>query len=367
MLKGLFILFFMCVFMPMSNAHYQHGLSFENVDLTLKEAQDHLVVLPEKSLTILDKNSHKITVANDEQQAQWHFIAMLAAVSVADLDRLHAALISFEPLSNTEYYQAHLDQILSALGIWFRRSGYLNDAKASYLCSLEKSSTEHSKLRALLNLGVVERNLNHFAQAKEINLIALDIATNIESETYIAVLQNNLGILAISEKRYMDASAHFTKALELNEKLNRRSGELISSMNLLLAFLYQDNSLYFERMVDRAQRKLLLSPDDTARESYLNILKAINSARTIPSSLEQSRQVILANIERVNDKGIQLLLTPLINQLGVQYNIQQQQSLDTIYQGPLLEQFSMCNWQLNSDNANMQAIIGTFAESLFQD
>jgi tetratricopeptide (TPR) repeat protein len=346
-------------------AFYQESDSQQNVDVILEDASDHLVVLPEKTIAILSQNAHLLNVADKEQQARWHYITLVAAVRAAQLDTVQLALQSLAPLTGTHYYQSHLAQILKGLGIWLRRSGFSNTAKSTYLCSLTYSKNEREKLGAIVNLGVVERNLNNYQRAKEIYTVALEIATKNESNTYIAIIENNLGILAISEHQYDEAQTHFETSLNLNELLKRRSGELLSSMNLLLTFLYQKNIIYFERAKHRAQRKLLLSPD-TARAAYFNVLEAIQIARIHPQKLQQSQDVILNNIKLINDIGIQTLLAPLIVDIGVQYEFARPPA-DAVYKGALLNQFAMCDWQMNSDEANIRLIVAYIAESQFQE
>lgn len=346
-------------------AHFQQTDSSATIATTLKEANDYLVILPERSLSILNQHQSLLVTADAEQQAQWQLTKMIAAIRVANLVSIKDALISLGSLQSATYFQSHHEQILNGLGVWLRRSGYLLTAKSAYMCSYSLSTNKSSPLRPILNLAIVERNLGNFQQSKQLNLLALQMAKNEELAHYIAIIENNLGIISISEKRYHAAQKHFSNALDLNEKLQRRSGELLASMNLLLTFLYQDNPLYFNRLYDRAKRKLLLYPD-TARGAYLAVLEAIYSAQTEPFTINNSKQKIRDNIVLVNDKGLQALLSPLINKVGVNYHPEQQDTSQR-YSGDMLKHYSMCNWNSETNDAHLQQLLVEFNATSSQE
>lgn len=354
--KGLYVIIcLLCCFAQPALARFQQSEPTFTIESKLKEANDYLVVLPERSLSILTQNDLLLVDANDEQKSQWHAAKMIASIRVANLRYLKETLYGLSQLQNTTYFQDHSETVLNALGVWLRRSGYLHSAKSAYICSFEASNPDKNIIRPLLNLAVVERNLANYKQSKVLNVIALKMAKEQELTAYVATIENNLGILAISESRYYDAHTHFSAALNLNERLNRRSGELLASMNLLLTFLYQENQLYFNRLYERAKRKLLLYPD-TARGAYLAVLEAIHTAQTEPFLVKNSQQKILDHIILVNDKGLQDLLSPLINKVGVNYQAEQQNS-ELVYSGQLLQQYSMCNWNVDLNDDNLQKII----------
>lgn len=79
------------------------------------------------------------------------------------------------------------------------------------MCSFKHSANKKSKIHPILNLAVVERNLGNFQQSKQLNVMALKMVTNEELEDYIAIIENNLGIIAISEKRYPAAQNIFQR------------------------------------------------------------------------------------------------------------------------------------------------------------
>lgn len=136
-------------------------------------------------------------------------------------------------------------------------------------------------------------------------------------------------------------------------------------MNLFLTFLYQDNHIFFNRLYGRAKRKLLLYPG-TERGAYLAVLEAINSAQTKPSKIENSTQTIRDNIVLVNDKGLQALLSPLINKVGVNYPPEQQDTSQR-YSGDMLKRYSMCNWNIETNDSNLQQLLVEFNATSSQE
>ncbi|GAB5378834.1 MAG: hypothetical protein Alis3KO_02320 [Aliiglaciecola sp.] len=346
--KGFLLLSLIGMISVNSHSHYQDVSPIDRIEHVINEAEDHLRVLPEKTISLLENNSPLLAIATPEQASAWHLTAMLSAIQVSDLDLLNQSLYALSELKETEYFNQHLAKILRGLGVWMRRSGHLTAAKAGYLCSIDYSDSPKDKVIAMINLGVVERNLGNLVYSNNMYTAAKELAAELEEYEFLAIIENNLGTLAITEQRYKDAQQHFAKALEMNQYLNRRSGEVLTANNLLLSFLYQNETLLFQRLQSRVKR-LLIPGKDSAREAYFKILQAVHQVQVAPSTLENAHQIIAGNLPLVNDKGIHGLLQPLL--AGIEYQI----SLPTNaqnqrYNGVLVQQFSMCDWQKYSQD-----------------
>lgn len=85
-------------------AHFQQTDSTTNIETTLKEANDHLVILPEHSLSILNQYQSLFLIADTEQQAQWQLIKMVATIRIANLTAMKDALVTLGNLQSTIYF-----------------------------------------------------------------------------------------------------------------------------------------------------------------------------------------------------------------------------------------------------------------------
>lgn len=354
MKKG-FLFNLVCVFASMqSYAVYQDTTRVDLVEKVIDEAQAHLNVLPEKTANLLTTHTDLLASATPEQKSAWHTTAMLSAIQVSDLDSLYTSLHQLSELNQTKHFEQHTAQILRGIGVWMRRSGHLSSAKAGYLCSIDYSNTLKDKVIAMINLGVVERNLGNLSYSNNMYNAAKELAIELEEEAFLPIIENNLGTLAISQRRYADAQQYFASALEMNQYLNRRSGEVLTANNLLLSFLYQGESLLFERLQPRVER-LHVQGKDSAREAYFKILQAVHAAQNTPNSMSKAHQIIDRNIPRVNDTGIYGLLHPLL--LQIDYHLQlPAQIKDKGYDGILKQQFAMCDWKKYSQDNHLAVL-----------
>ncbi|GAB2683123.1 tetratricopeptide repeat protein [Aliiglaciecola aliphaticivorans] len=329
----------------------------------LQEARDYLSVLPERSLAILSNKEHLLRISNHEILADWYDAKMIASIRVADLDQIQDALIHLSKLQNTDFSKTNRTTWLNGLGIWMRKSGFLLDAKISYLCSANNNSTEVGKVIPIMNLAIVELRLGNTQTARILYELALGIAEKHELASVFAIVENGLGNISLIEKKYPQAQVHFSEALKLNEKLQRRSGEVLSGENLLLSFLYQDKLDLFARLSDRIKRKLKRSQSGS-RTAYFAILKAIYEARIDSTKIAASTDTISANMTLLKDKALRDVLAELIGTYGLAWQAEipiknevQRDSLKTLY--------PMCNWEKFSDDNYISVLISQLAQ--FQD
>ncbi|WJG11002.1 tetratricopeptide repeat protein [Aliiglaciecola sp. LCG003] len=354
MKKGLLILWLFLLSVSTTEGRYQDMDTSETVAALLKEASDHLIVLPEKSVELLSDNITTLSYATKNEQAQWHYITLVATVRTSDLLALQQTLLSLAELQTTQFYQSHSSVILNGLGVWMRRSGYLEMAKMSYFCALEDATLPIDKVRALSNLAVVERNLGHNTDAENVYQSAMQLAKENEFDSYLAIIQNNLGILRLVNEQYSEALQYFSQSIENFQKIDHRAGELLSGINLLHVFLYLEDDLMFDRLDGRIVRMLKRSPAGS-RTAYYNILKAVQTARLQPDKLESSIFTIKQNYALLDDVAIQKLLTPLVRQLGIDTE-ELPPMVARTYNDEFLQLYASCNWQKYSDETYMSVL-----------
>lgn len=327
----------------------------------LKEARDYLSVLPERSLAILSNKEHLLSIDSQETLADWYDAKLIAAIRVANLQQIYLTLLEISELQNTVFFQKHSSTTFNGIGIWMRRSGFLKEAKISYACSLENSKTERAKISPMLNLGIVETKLGNNASAKQLYNLAFNTAEKYEMENIFAVVENSLGNIALSEGNYPEAERLYASALERNEKLMRRSGELTSGLNLLLSFLYQDKLDLFSRLSGRIERKLKRS-EVGIKTATFEILKAVYTARIDKAATSDLTEVIARNMKMIKDKSLQKLLSDLIGVYGLAWD-------DKIIEGNqaqrdhLQARYPSCDWDKFSDENYISVLISQFDQT----
>ena len=178
----------------------------------LKEAQDHIKVLPEKSLEILIEHAQSAFALTPEDQVDWYLTLAAASRQTADLRNLYDSLKHLLALQHTENFRSQLPSVLNNLGVWFRRSGYFDQAKLVYMCSAEQAVDLKDKLRSMLSLAVVERNQNRYADALQLNHMILQVAEAHKLKTTIAIVENNLGFIHLNQGDLPMATEYFQSA-----------------------------------------------------------------------------------------------------------------------------------------------------------
>lgn len=325
------------------NSAQQQGL------IVLHEAMDYAVVLPEKTLSILDDNLLRLNFLDENQKAEWYATRINASVRTSDLDVLKASIIAMLEFEQSKFYQHNKQTIINGLGVWFRRSGFLQQAKVAYQCNLQFLDNNSIKVTSLLNLAIVERNLGNLDTALELNHQALDLSKKLELGNSIASINNNLGVFALVSEDYDRAEKYFSTALNMNGKLMRRSGEILSGINLLHTFLRQNRPVMFERLYGRIQYMLERFPNRT-RSAYLNLVSYANDYKQNKILLADVKPMIFGQYRIIEDKGIQHLLEPIMSELGISVD-EFHQSESNYFNSSFQQLLSNCESPKNSLNS----------------
>lgn len=336
------IMCFLAFFSHFCCAQRSDTQSTERVFTILQEAEDHLSVLPEKSYALLKNNASLTDQLDSEQLTRWYLAQMNASASLVDNDSLNDVLTNLAALNNTAYFSDNFARIINNLGAWFRREGYLEEARKSFLCALDTELTLNAKTRALMNIAVVERNLNHTETALELNQLAHKLALENGSEDWLAIIENNMGVLMYARQEYAQAEIHFTTAMDINQRLVRRSGEILSGLNLLLSFYQQKKDDMFMRLYPRFERMLLRDPD-TVRSAYLKLMHIAFQLRRGEIKLVDAQPVAQQEYEQVKDRSLQAFLFPILTEQKIQLP-PLLPTQDRKYTGQLLKLYSQCNW-----------------------
>lgn len=329
---------------------------------TLNEAQSYLTVLPEKSLALLSSfdNVKHLTA---KQQVNWYSTKASAAIQLSDLPMMEHSLEQIISLNQATRMKLD-DAVINQLGVWFRRSGYLEQAKYSYVCILEDTQDSLTRLKALSNLAVVERNSGNLQLSQKINTTALTIAKLQREKSMESTIENNLGILALQQNNAKQASIHFRSALDINHKILRRSGEILNGINLLFSFIKGDEYEMYARFHPRLVRKMQAHPSD-ARAAYLNWIHQTYLYRATAKISQKQISQLKKDYDAVNDIGIQQLLLPFAIEMNIDVNPTDRQP-NKHYTGDWLERIEQCNWH-KDQSVNYAKLIETVYPSIKAD
>lgn len=308
---------------------------------SLSEAKALINVLPEKTLSLLANDSLLNTLSLEDQN-DWHIAKLNAARQLSNLPIMADSLEQIILLQSRSNNNRVSNFVVNQMGIWFRRSGYLNEAKLSYLCTIDNSSDGPDRLRAISNLAVVERNQGRIQNAKSLNDVALHMAKKQKDKSMIALIENNLGILALNQGNAELASQHFRSALDINHQKLRRASEILNGINLLFSFVELEQSKLYRRFYPRVIRLLHAYPSE-ARVAYLNWIHQTFLFRENKQISQQHKKQLLRDYDRVNDRGIQTLLYPYTIELGVDINPPSTIKTNT-FEGDWLKRVNQCDW-----------------------
>lgn len=111
-----------------------------------------------------------------------------------------------------------------------------------------KDSLQNNALATVYNnLGIVEKENNHFSRAEEYYLKGIEYTRGQPNRTYLlANLLNNLGMVNILENKYDAAFSNINESLALRIADNDKQGEASS---------YQNLALYYEKLNDDNKAK----------------------------------------------------------------------------------------------------------------
>ena len=308
----------------------------------LKEARDHVVVLPEKSLTIQRENLDLLGSLSSKEIVIWHMTTLKAALPVSDLDAMSQAFIDVLPYQEHETFTEYRAFYLNSLGAWMRRNGHYDNARLAYFCSTDLALQNQDRLKSLMNLAIVERNQGNRNDARALNFVALNIAELEKQGAMVATIENNLGILALTSGELDAASDHFKKSLDLNRQLVRRGSEILAGINLLHTFVKQEEYLLYERLYPRIDR-LTDRFGQNARSAYLDWIHSVYLHRTEnPISFDEKAR-LAERFNKLNDAGIKKMLFPFTAELAIEVEVPDDIQQLT-YEGELMSQINFCDW-----------------------
>lgn len=235
---------FFCLLLNVQQVFAEDFSGFKN---KLDLAEDYLVVSPSRSITILESLDN-LDNAPPELFIRWHQIYARTAVYTSHYDQLHKSLEAIFKHHKTAYFQQNMTSIMSALGIWLRHAGYFNDAELAFECSYKYAKNDRQRLTLINSIAIVASLKGDYIKARNLYIDNHKIALDLNLSNVAALIESNLGYLALYEGNTADAESWLRKAFINYQKINKRAGQVSAGLNLLMVFLIQENVVNFERL-----------------------------------------------------------------------------------------------------------------------
>lgn len=348
MLKSVFVnamismkafIYFLFLFLPYSS------IANSIVENKITEAEDYLTVNPAQTLTLLESIYDKENFS-DEQFIRWHLIRMRAAVPTNQLDKLSESLETVFHHKHHPYFKAHLTSFLSGVGIYLRKKQFLADAQKSLECAYKYAQNEKQRLTLTNSLALVARQQSDYDSARLLYKKARVLAAEANRESIIAMIDNNLGMIEFDVGNIKEAEAYYRQALRGYQLIDKRSGVVTASINLLFSFLLQDKFFDYQRLYSPTATLTLAFPNQSKQsllywihQRYLQLQGGKLTSQTIQKLIDA-----YANLEDIKVK------THIYKYLGEDMNISLQAPVNKTNQEfnrPWFVAVKKCDWVLN--------------------
>ncbi len=273
---------------------------------TLDEAEAYLTVNPAHTLALLDKMGEPDKLPVDVSIRR-NILLLRAAVPTNQMDRLIQALDSIFEHHQHAYFQQQLTPITSALGIWLRRNNYLHDAQLSFACSYRYATTDRQRLTLTNSMALLAMELDEHATAHTLFDRARLLAKQSGQTNVLAMVENNLGLLALDEGKLQEAEQYFRAALAYYQSISQRSGQISAGINLLFSFLLQEELDNFQRLYSPTTNLTASFPNE-AKQALLFWLETRFGQMQGKAITARMRQQLLDSFEQMEDNKVRILL-----------------------------------------------------------
>jgi tetratricopeptide (TPR) repeat protein len=309
----------------------------------LMEAEDYLSVKPSKSLALLSPQVN-LTQLAAPQFFRWHTALIRSALKLNKLAIMEHSINELIKHRLSSEFNQRLVTILSSIGIWLRKSGYFEQSKLTLICALTHNKNDEKKITLLTSIAITYRHQSQNDDAVKLYILAKSIAQKKQNLLSLARIENNLGVIEIENDAPEKAEAHFRKALTIYQSKSNRSGNVNSGINLLMAFLIQDQLTNYLRLSPSITRLTEDFPN-TTRKNSLYWLNTVFQMRQGLELDEQIRSQLIESFDNINNRKVQFYLKKyfaheLKVNVAVPSQISQQQS------PPLwFNEINQCDWE----------------------
>lgn len=333
MLRFIFFLIIVVCFPAVGN---------ESVAARLKEAQDYLTVKPSHSFDLLQVIRSEL-VLTEQQLIEWHILHMRVSLPLSKLDNMIDSLDELFKYQKHPYFQQNITSITSALGIWLRLNGYIEDASYSLNCAYQHAPNDKRKLLVINSLALLARQANDLEKAKSLYASVIEKARSLNDKNMLANAHHNSGLIALQEKNIPQAEQYFREALKLYQSINKRVGKVRSGTLLLLIFVLQKDELSYTRLYPTTKRLA----SSLSSEAYMALLQWIDAGYQDllgnPPSIDE-KQTLLALLKHFNDGDRSLVVKYLAKPLQISQELPKPQVNNTRFNRAWFDAVKQCKF-----------------------
>lgn len=309
----------------------------------LDEAQDYLTVDPSYTLKLLGQVSN-IESLPPALFVRLHIIALRAYVPTNQLDNMLNSLDALFSHSDEPYFIDNATAVLSGLGIWLRRNRYLEDSQVSLECAYELAHTDKQRFTLTNSLALVSRQLNEYEKAQDLYSRLLSLAEQNEQTSLFAMIHNNLGAIDLDLGRIKNAEQHFRISLEKYQSVDKRSGIISAGINLLFAFILQEQIINFERLYEPTSNLTTAFPNDSKKALLFWLKTRFDQleGKYLTPSIEHRLKVAYSQLE--DDKIRKLVYENLASKLGIDVEKPPARTPQS-FNSPWFKEVQDCKWK----------------------
>ncbi|WP_238937534.1 tetratricopeptide repeat protein [Pseudoalteromonas sp. S16_S37] len=234
----------------------------------MNEAEDYLTVNPAHSIVLLEQIEAPDELP-DNLFLRWHLIMMRASVPTNQLTRLMDSLEKAFTKQSTPYFKNNITSITSALGIWLRRERYYQDAQTSLDCSFKYAQNDRQRLTLTNSMALVAREQGAYKKARNLYARSKLLAEQMQQTPVLAMIENNLGIIALDQGNINEAEQLFRKALSDYQEIDKRSGKISAGINLLFVFVIKEQVVNYQRLIESTSKLTAIFPNQSKQALLL--------------------------------------------------------------------------------------------------
>ena len=283
----------------------------EDDEYRINEAAYFLNSNPQKTSLLLKKIDPK-KLKSDDLVIEYHHLTILASLLLHEHQSSEPAFESlFSHVDNKEFQERRFN-ILYNLGVWLRRGGFYSQSEGALLCALRSANNATDKMKTLNSLGGIARHYAKNSQAQDYFQRTLELAEQVNNKKAIAILNNNLGVMALEFNEVTKANRFFKAAYRNFQISQYESGELNSGINLLFTFaLLEDHDMY-NRALPRV-KELVDKYNSDAKNAYFSWVNAFSEVQLSGyKHTRVQRSALKQKFESIDEAGLQRLLQKYI-------------------------------------------------------
>ncbi|TRY32914.1 hypothetical protein [Aliiglaciecola sp. M165] len=267
----------------------------------LSDAQSAIKSAPDESLKMFEQIRPNLAQYSTESQIAWYKVAIESANALLKMEDSYA--LTKEMYHS--FWQTASNQTKQFIGAQFGRYGSINgdlaNASTLFICALNYSDDESSRLRSLNNLAIVYIQSGEWEKAKETYLTGIELAKTTNNQRVLAAMNNNLGHIWFEKKDTVKAQEAFKTAYVIKTRLGQHSSRLLSLHNLMQSILLLKDwaqwDLYFplyQRLANEYQIAEVI-----AQKQWMEAYRLWATEQNLPD--EQSQQDLIRKAQEIEN------------------------------------------------------------------